>query len=67
MFPREHFDTFGVWPRQPTTFGPSGTRGMSHVYVTHVVTYMSHVYVTHVVTYMSRPTHDYELQERLYS
>ena len=22
-----YFDTFGVWPRQPTTFGPSGTRG----------------------------------------
>ena len=27
MFPGEHFDTFGVWRRQPTTFGPSGTRG----------------------------------------
>ena len=27
MFPTEHFDTFGVWPRQPTTFGPRGTRG----------------------------------------
>ena len=23
-----YFDTFGVWPRQPTTFGPRGTRGL---------------------------------------
>ena len=25
MWPGPHFDTFGVWPRQPTTFGPRGT------------------------------------------
>ena len=27
IFPGEDFDTFGVWRRQPTTFGPRGTRG----------------------------------------
>ena len=31
MLPRQHFDTFGVWRRQPTTFGPRGTLCLARI------------------------------------
>ena len=30
LLPRQQFETFGVWARQPTTFGPRGTLGLAH-------------------------------------